>query len=335
MLLILICRALLLTYFFPLASIALGEPQPWVEFSAGKGTGQGKHIVLLSGDEEYRSEEGLPMLARLLSEHHGFRCTVLFAIDPKTGEIDPNNQASLPGSEALESADAIVMLTRFRAWPDEAMKRFVGAYEAGKPIIGLRTCTHPFQFPAGSPFTRFNKFGENIFGEEWVSHWGKHKFEATRGTIEPAAKDNPILRGVTNVFGDTDVYEAYPPADATILMRGEVLSGMKPDSPPASYRKKRSSDGQEQDVNGPPMPIAWTRIHQNNVGNTNRVFCTTMGAATDLENEGLRQLVVNAVFWGLDIDVPEKANVDIVGNFEPTAYGFDGYVKSRRPAALR
>lgn len=318
-------------FFFLASAAAFGESQPWLEYP-GDGPGQGKHIVFLSGDEEYRSEEGLPMLAAILSQRHGFKCTVLFAVDPETGEIDPNNQASLPGSEALESADAIVMLNRYRQWPADAMDRFVKAFKAGTPIIALRTSTHAFKFPDESRYARFNKFGENVLGEEWVSHWGAHKKEATRGVAEPDAKDHPILHGVKDVFGDSDVYEAYPPSDATILLRGIVLNGMSPGSPAASYRKKRASDGEEQDINDPAMPIAWTRQFKNDAGNINRIFCTTMGAATDLENAALRRLVVNAVFWGLGMDVPKEANVDIVGKFEPTAYGFNGFKPGVRPA---
>ncbi len=329
-----ICLVLSCVFLFGATATALADAKPWVEYPAGKGPGQGKHIVFLTGDEEYRSEEGLPMLAKILSQHHGFRSTVLFAVDPKTGQIDPNNKSSLPGSEALDSADAIVMLVRLRAWPEDAMSRFIKAYEAGKPIIGLRTSTHPFEFEEGSPYFSYNKFGEDVFGEEWVSHWGKHKEEATVGLISKEARSNPIARGVNDVFGDTDVYEAHPPADSTILMRGIVMKGMTPFTPVASYRKKRANDGQEQDVNDPPMPVAWTRMHKNPAGKTNRVFCTTMGAATDLKDEGLRRLVVNAVFWGLGMDVPEKANVDFVGPFEPTAYGFDGYRHGVRPADL-
>src|SRR5687767_7481894 len=130
-------RPLSVGVFLVLPIVAVGADKSWVEYSGGKGPGQGKHVVFLSGDEEYRSEEGLPMLAKILSQRHGFRTTVLFAVDAKSGEIDPNNKASLPGSEALDSADAIVMLTRFRAWPDDAMKRFVRVYESGTPIIGL------------------------------------------------------------------------------------------------------------------------------------------------------------------------------------------------------
>jgi putative membrane-bound dehydrogenase-like protein len=308
------------------------DADAWIEFPGGAGPGAGKHVVFLTGDEEYRSEEGLPMLAQILSQKHGFRATVLFAVNPETGEIDPNNASSLPGAATLEDADAIVMLTRFRAWPEEAMAKFVKRVEAGVPIIALRTSTHAFQFPEGSEFRAYNDFGKHVLGEQWVNHWGRHKVEATRGVVEPGAEDNPILRGVVDVFGDSDVYEAYPPADATILLRGQVLAGMQADSPPADYRKARATDKVEQPINDPMMPIAWTRLHRQASGAVNRVFCTTMGAATDLRNEGLRRLIVNAVYWGLEMDVPERADVELIGKYEPTAYGFDGFQRGRTVA---
>ena len=97
-----------------------------VVYEGGKGAGQGKHVVFLSGDEEYRSEEGLPMLAKILSQRHGFDCTLLFSADAD-GTVLPGKQDSLTHPEALDTADAIVMLTRFRKWPDEAMQKFDAA----------------------------------------------------------------------------------------------------------------------------------------------------------------------------------------------------------------
>jgi putative heme-binding domain-containing protein len=312
----------------------LGDDASAIEYPGELGPGRGKHVVFLGGDEEYRSEEGLPMLAKILSQRHGFRCTVLLPVDPKTGDIDPNNRSSLPGAQSLDTTDAIVMLLRFRSWPDETMARFVAAFESGKPIIALRTSTHAFQFPEGSRYREYNDFGKRVLGENWVSHWGRHKAEATRGVIEPSAKDDDILRGVGEIFGDTDVYEVYPPADARILVRGQVMSGMNADAPAASYRKKRAIDGQEQDVNGPMMPVAWTRQYKHESGATNRIFCTTMGSATDLASEGLRRLVVNAVYWGLGMEVPQNAEVDYVGKFEPSDYGSDGFRRGVTPADL-
>lgn len=300
----------------------------FVTYEAKDGPGKGKHVVLVSGDEEYRGEEGLPMLGKILSQRHGFKCTVLFPVDPD-GTINPDNQQSLSGAEALDSADAIVMLTRFRNWPAAQMKHFVDAYRRGVPIIALRTSTHAFQIKDG-PYKEFTNFGKRVLGEEWVSHWGSHKKEATKGIIEPSAKDDPLLRGVADVFGDSDVYEAHPPADAKILIRGQVLKGMKPSDPPADYRKK-ARGGKEQGVNDPMMPVAWSRVFKNEAGKENKILCTTMGAATDLQSEGLRRLVVNGVYWGLGLDVPQKADVSYVGEFKPTPYGFGGYRKGVRP----
>lgn len=293
--------------------------------------GNGGNVVLIAGDEEYRSEDALPMLGKILSKHHGFNCTVLFSVSPE-GIIDPNAGASLTHPEALDSADAIVMLIRFRKWPDETMKRFDAAMKRGVPVIALRTSTHAFQLPGTSAFKDYNQFGKEVLGEKWVSHWGKHKVEATRGVIETANASHPVLRGVSDVFGDSDVYEAAPPADAKILMRGQVLAGMKPDSGPASYSKKRA-DGVEQPINDPMMPIAWVRELKTDSGKTQRIVTTTMGAATDLSSEGLRRLVVNGVFWGLGKDVPAKANVTTIGTYEPLMYGFNAARKNVKPSS--
>ena len=299
----------------------------------GAGPGKGKKIVLLAGDEEYRSEEALPMLAKIFAKH-GFDCTVCFSVDPTNGVISPNQGDSLTNPDALDSADAIVMLLRFRHWPDATMKKFDDAMKRGVPVIGLRTSTHAFNNLNGE-FKDYNAFGKKVLGEQWVSHWGSHKKEATRGIIEKDADGLAIMHGVSDIFVGTDVYEAYPPADATILVRGQVLKSMEPNAAAADYKKKRSTDKMEQGVNDPMMPVAWTRVNRQANGKENRIFCTTMAAASDLPNEGLRRLVVNAVFWGLGLDVPAKADVETVGEYKPNFYGFGGFTKGVKPADIK
>src|ERR687890_407094 len=98
-------RRVLAFCLLALPALSAAAADPWLVFEGASGPGRGKHIVFVSGDEEYRSEEALPMLAKLLAKHHGFKTTVLFAIDPKTGQIDPNTANNIPGLQALESAD--------------------------------------------------------------------------------------------------------------------------------------------------------------------------------------------------------------------------------------
>src|SRR4026207_975147 len=135
-------RYLLLLLLIALPACA----KDWVEYEGKAGPGQGRHIVLLSGDEEYRSEEALPMLGKILSQRHGFKCTVLFPINPADGAIDPNVQTNIPGFEKVKEADLVVLCLRFREVPDEQMKYFVDHISSGKPIIAIRTSTHAFQY---------------------------------------------------------------------------------------------------------------------------------------------------------------------------------------------
>ena len=293
----------------------------WVVYPGGEGPGAGKHIVLVSGDEEYRSEEGLPQLGKILSQHHGFQCTVLFAIDPETGVINPDGRHNIPGLEALATADLMIIATRMRSLPDEQMRHIVEYVESGRPIIGLRTATHAFEPPGGSSYSKWDwrrreedwngGFGREVLGETWISHHGHHKVESTRGLIAPGQEAHPIVRGVDDIWGTTDVYGVRLPlpGDSLPLVLGQVLKGMQPDDEPVEGEK-----------NNPMMPIAWTKTWDAPNGETARIFTTTMGSATDLESEGLRRLIVNAAYWCLEMEeqIPEKANVEIVGEDVPT-----------------
>ena len=93
-------RRCLLPAVLLLASLGSAAAQSTLVLNPPAGAAaRNKHVVLLSGDEEYRSEEALPMLAKILSQRHGFKATVLFPLDPN-GTINPENQRSLAGSRA-------------------------------------------------------------------------------------------------------------------------------------------------------------------------------------------------------------------------------------------
>ena len=294
------------------AAVAFGG-DPWLSIPGGEGPGKGKHVVLVSGDEEYRSEEALTQLAKILAKHHGFECMVLYAIDPETGVIDPNQRHNIPGLEALRKADVMVIATRFRTLPDEQMREIDAYLRAGKPVVGLRTATHAFDFPTGGTFEMYHwkhggegfaeGFGRQVLGETWISHHGQHGKEGTRGLVVPEAKGHPILRGI----GDGDI---YGPSDVY---------------------------GVEGQKNDPMMPIAWTKTYAIEGGPAGRVFTTTMGASQDMLSAGLRRLLVNACYWatGLDDAIPATSAVDIVGTFEPSPFKNNGFRVGVKPADLK
>lgn len=310
------------------ASLA-AQQEDHLVFEGGNGPGAKKHIVFLAGDEEYRSEEAMPMMAQVMAQH-GFKCTVLFSVDPD-GIVNPERQQSLSHSEALDKANAIVMSLRFRNWDDASMKRFEAAFLRGVPIVALRTSTHAFNFPKESPWANYsfraskdtgwkNGFGRHVLGETWISHHGKHKVQGTRSRIQAANAAHPVLKGVGTIFCTTDVYGANPRPDSTVLLRGEVTATLDANSAAVAAK------------NQPMQPIAWTRQHENSAGKTNRILCTTMGAASDLVDKNLRRLVANGIYWGLGIAIPTRMDVSIPGAFEPSGYGFKSYRKGQRPA---
>jgi type 1 glutamine amidotransferase len=320
---------------------ARGDDNPWVVYNGGDGPGKGKHIVFVSGDEEYRSEEGLPQLARILAQRHGFNCTVLFAVDPKDGTINPNETHNIPGLEALKTADLLVIQTRFRDLPDEQMRYIVDYVESGKPVIGLRTATHAFNLTTSKTYAKYSwnnngkdypgGFGKQVLGETWVNHWGSHGKQSTRGVVVKGQEDSPILRGIKDgdIWGPTDVYEVHLPLgnSCTPLVLGAVLENMKPDDKPIEGKK-----------NDPMMPVAWTNSYKGESGKTSRVFATTMGAATDLEREGTRRMLVNACYWAVGLEdkiPPHGADVELVGDYKPLPFGFGGYRKGVKPSELQ
>lgn len=306
-----------------------------LRFEGKSGHGKGKHIVFISGDEAYRSEEALPLIAKILAEHHGFTCTVLFPIDKASGTINPNVLDNIPGLEVLREADLMVIFTRFRELPDEQMKYIDEYTKLGKPVVGLRTATHAFRYVKNpsSPYAKYSfdskakgweqGYGKQVLGENWVSHHG-HTGEGTRALVNAMVSKHAILRGVKDIWTTTDVYGINDiKGDETVLLYGLCTQGMDP-SAPANFGKGA-------------MPIAWVKDYTSEAGNTGRVFTTTLGASIDLKSEDLRRLLVNGCYWALGMDavIPEKSNVSIDDKFNPTMWGMDGFRKGVKPADLR
>ncbi|MBA4190322.1 MAG: hypothetical protein C0467_20235 [Planctomycetaceae bacterium] len=308
--------------------LAAEHPVPesplWLTYPGGDGPGRGKHIVLIAADQEYRSEYALPMLARILAKHHGFHCTVLFSLNDKD-EVDPTKKIrwedktvthNIPGLEHLGKADLVILFSRLISLPDEQLKHVYEYLDSGKPIIGIRTANHGF---LGFDYKKDGKridFGEDVLGGSFRSHHGRWQADSTRGIIVDKHKDHPVLKGVSDIWGLTDVYRTFKeggslPTGCTPLVEGQPLKGRKPDDAPNPELIA--------------LPVAWVKTWTGNAGKTTRVFHTTMGSAEDYKNAGLRRLTVNAAYWCLELEekIDHQSKVDIVGEFQPLGSGFD------------
>ena len=230
----------------------------------------------------------------------------------------------------------MVIFTRFRELPDDQMKYIDDYIRKGKPVIGLRTATHAFYYKKDlkNKYAKYSfnskvkgwedGFGRKVLGETWINHHGKHGSEGTRGLINGIVQDekNPILNGVADIWGPTDVYTVRElSGDSRVLVYGQSTNGLSPDS---SVNLHKSI-----------MPVAWINTYQGDNGETGRVFASTIGASIDFKSEDLRRLFINAAFWcvGLENKIPEKANVDVIGEYNPTMFGYDRFQKGISPSA--
>ena len=306
-------------------SLAISEAaEPFLEIQGHTGLGKGQHIVFVTGEEYYRSEEGMSMFAKILARHHGFRCTVLFAIDPASGQINPNRNDNIPGLARLADADLMVIFARFRELPDADMKHIVDYVNAGKPVLGIRNATHAFRYSPQST-SRYKAwdwqskewpggFGQQILGDTWIAHYGTFQKEATLAHVNLTQRNHPVLRGIGDtIFCHTDVnsVERLTPNEV-VLFNGQVLSGLKPTDLPVTDNRK--------DVR---MPFAWFKTYTAPSGKKGRSFTTTAGASLDWQSEDLRRLMVNAMLslTGHENQIPDKTNVSFVDDYNPKPTG--------------
>ena len=320
-------------------SCALVEDPRWLSYRGADGPGAGRHIVLVAADQEYRSEESLPMLARILSARHGFDCSVLFALNPD-GLVDPSQKIrwqdesvlhQVPGLELLESADLVIWFSRLITLSDAQLQLVYAYLDSGKPLIGLRTANHGFIGFDYELDGRRQDFGVDVLGGSFRSHHGNWHQDSTRGLIVESHAAHPILRGVHDVWGPSDVYRTYAegaalPADCTPLLLGQPLLGRQHDDPVNPELEA--------------LPVAWVKSWTGRTGKSARVFHSTMGSARDFESADLRRLLVNAVYWCLELEerIDPNASVELVGPYSPHASGFDYEglgLAPRAPRSLR
>lgn len=296
----------------------------WLTYSGADGPGKGKHVVLIAAEQEYRSEQAMPMLAKVLARHHGFDCTVLFCVNDQ-GEVDPTLPAPfedktqrhrIPGLEYLADADCVIWLSRFMQLPDDQMQHFHDYFDSGKPLIALRTANHGFF--GGKPYRKDGKSVSlrELLGGTFMGHHGGWHSESTQGIIVDAAKTHPILSGVKAIWGTSDVYrchnDKFPfPEDCTALVLGQPLMNLQPDAPPNKEKE--------------PLPVAWTKTWVGNEGRSTKIFHFTMGSAEDFENAGVRRITVNAVYWGLGMEdsISSDRSVEPIDSYQPLKAGFN------------
>ena len=288
-----------------------------------------KHIVFVTGDEEYRSEESMPMLAGIL-EKEGYQVSVCYALD-SAGYIAPDNVRHIAGLEVLDSADMMVLFTRFRELPWEEAKHIVDFAESGKPMAGFRTTTHAFLYKTDSSLMHLNNdWPTKVFGQKWITHHGH--FDDGHGRLTdvqliPGKKDHPILNGVEPFEAFSWLYHVEGGPDTLYGDSDPLIVG--------TALRSNHADGNRLNRFPISNPVAWTKSYEGESGKRANVFFTTLGHPYDFKETSMRKLALNGIVWALEggEKIPVSGMpVEFTAPYEPNNSGFGKkYKMGRRP----
>jgi nicotinamidase-related amidase len=234
------------------------------------------HLVILAGEPRFHTEKTLTAFA---VPHLGkdFRITTVYPSATKAND--------LPGFEALQEADLVLVSLDRLALPEGQMALLRKLVATGKPIVAVGTATHAFAPDPGKPHPgteAWETFDREVLGCEYKGEHGNDGAAAPKTQVKtgPEAAKHVILKNVDETFASRSVLTKCPLVgmNATLLLQGNV-------------------DGQTA-----VEPVAWTHVH---IGG-GRVFCTTLGHPDDFKSPAFRWLLTNGIYWTANRTPPEK-----------------------------
>jgi len=212
-------------------------------------------LCLISGSEEYRSDDSLSWLADYLELNYGVKSHKVFA----------KGLTELPGLEALETSDCMVLFTRRLEITGEPLERIKRYIESGHPIVGIRTASHAFQ--------NWLELDKLVFGGDYHNHYGKDLHPYIE--VAETGKNHPIVQGFEAYTSSGSLYRNPNLApDTTVLLKGTIPGHVE--------------------------PVAWVRLYKGA-----RVFYTSLGHPDDFRQRSFVRMLVRAIFWVCGRGLPD------------------------------
>lgn len=229
-------------------------------------------LTIVMAEDGYETDRTLPEFAARRLESS-------FRVRPVFG--NPQERNDIPGLDAIDDADVLIVSVRRRTLKPEALDKFRRFVQAGKPVIGLRTASHAFQLkdqPPAPGLAEWPEFDAQVFGGNYHGH------PQTPATailqLADGAATHPIIRGLSD--------KPFPREGALYLT--------SPLAPRAKPLWIGAHPGQ------PAEPVAWT-FERSDGGKS---FYTSLGEAKDFENPEFVHLLVNAVHWAAGLETLES-----------------------------
>lgn len=228
------------------------------------------HVVIMIGEDEYKTWETLPVFAEKHLRQAGFRVTVV-----QEDAADKNN---FPGIvAALKDADLLLVSVRRRTPVKEQLDAVRAHLAAGRALVGIRTASHAFAQrkpePLDARLAAWQGFDPEVLGGNYAGHHGNGPKTAL--TTSPGAETHGILRGVdlAQFQGAGSLYKVSPLEKGTTPLLIGTIAGQ------------------------PAEPVAWTNLHGPKKA---RIFYTSLGHPDDFANAEFRKLLLNGIRWALE-----------------------------------
>lgn len=233
------------------------------------------HIVLMIGEDEYKTSETLPKFAKTELEPRGMQVTVI--------QQDPKDKNNFPGLvDALSKADLLVVSVRRRIPPKDQMDAVRAYLEGGKPLVGIRTACHafaPLATAKGKPVkdvtagSGWPEFDPQVLGGHYTNHYPPGPKVSV--SLASGADGSSLLKDVdlTHLVGNGSLYKinGLDPSCTPLLM------GTIPEKP--------------------AEPLAWTHLYGPRKA---RVFYTALGHPDDFKEPAFCRLLLNGILWAME-----------------------------------
>src|SRR5688572_2718346 len=213
--------------------------------------GTNRHIVIVTGENEYQTAQTLPLFSATHLVPRGLRVSYVHASTNEGANIFANYNL-------IASADLVLVSVRRRA-PENGMLSLLRAHvSAGKPVVGIRTASHAFDTPRpDEAHGNWTNFDAQVLGARYEGHYGNKPptHPATVVRVVPEYLGHPVMTGVEPAeFRVTSHLYKYRNLIRTVtpLLRGQVEG--------------------RSDVE----PVAWINSNDNR-----RVFYTSLGSPED------------------------------------------------------
>lgn len=234
-----------------------------------------RRIVMVIGENEYRTEETLPEFARSELEGRGLKVSYVMA-SPKEGD------GNFRDLERIRDADLVLVSVRRRAPPRALLDLLREHLDAGKPLVGIRTASHAFapREAVAEGFSAWTEFDGEVLGATYADHYNNKPPQAPHTLVESIAtqRTHPVLTGVpAGPFPVTSHLYRYRNLAPTIT---PLLQGL------VEGRDERE-------------PVAWV-----NTAGGRRIFYTSMGNPDDFRLPAFRRLLLNGLLWCLQEPLP-------------------------------